>query len=275
MINTIIWSKDRACQLDLTLTTYKKYFAEWKDQQVNIIYTYTTPQYHQGYEIVKSKHPEFNWIKESNFRQDTINCFNTYRRPYTTFVVDDDVFVDYFSLKSDEFKIFESDPRIICVSPRMAPYISYCYPADLESPAPQFIPQYEKRVWNWKLPHLRGDWCYPSSVACHHIFRSEDLEYPINNIPFKFANSFEGNCLLGHIDNVVGQQRPLMVCFETSKCICAENNKVQNENQNRNENSHPLEHMNNMLISGKFLCPNSNHQVRINACHGPMKFNWV
>ena len=275
MINTIAWSKDRACQLDLTLTTYKKYFIDWKEQFLSIIYTSSSERYNQGYEIVKARHPEFNWVKETNFRQDTINCFNNYRRPYTSFFVDDDVFIDYFSTKSDEFKIFQNDPNIICVSPRIAPYVNFCYTIPLESPPPQFLPQYNKRVWNWKLGHLRGDWCYPSSVACHHIFRSEDLEYPINNIPFKFANSFEGNCLLGHIDNTIGLKRPLMVCFETSKCICSENNRVQNENQNRNENSHPISHLNDILLQGKRLCPDANHQMKSNACHSSVQIKWI
>lgn len=273
MINTICWSKDRACQLDLTLTTYKKYFTEWREQQVNIIYTSSNEKYNNGYELVKKLHPEFNWVRETNFRQDTINCFNSFRRPYTAFMVDDDVFIDYFSLKSDEFKLFQSNPSIICVSPRMAPYITYCYPAICDSPPPSFSSN-GPRVWNWKASHLRGDWCYPSSVACHHIFRSEDLEQPINNIPFKFANSFEGNCLLGHIDNVIGPKRPLMVCFATAKCICSENNRVQTENQNRNENSHPISYLNDMLLNGSRLCPDINHQMIINACHWPVQMKW-
>lgn len=271
MINTIMWSKDRACQLDLTLSTYKKYFTEWREQQVNIIYTASTPDYAKGYERVKSLHPEFNWIQESNFRQDTINCFNKFYRPFTTFVVDDDVFIDYFSLKSDEFNIFANDPSIICVSPRLAPYVTYCYPASIDSPPPQFIPHYPKKVWNWKLPHLRGDWCYPWSVACHHIFKSEDLQHAINNIPFKFANSFEGNCLLGHIN----ENRQHMICFDTAKCICSENNKVQTENMNRNENSHPLQFMNNQFLQGLRLCPDVNHQMILNACHGPVIIKWT
>ena len=73
MINTIIWSKDRACQLDLTLSTYKKYFSEWNSQQVNIIYTGSTDSYNQGYEIVKAKHKEFNWVRETNFRWEIHN----------------------------------------------------------------------------------------------------------------------------------------------------------------------------------------------------------
>jgi len=271
MINTISWSKDRACQLDLTLTTYKKYFSEWKEQPFSIIYTASTARYNAGYDIVKKRHPEFNWVKETNFRTDTISCFNKFKQPYTTFVVDDDVFIDFFSLKSDEFRTFQADQSIICISPRLAPYVTYCYPASLDSPPPTFDPNYNQKVWNWKQGHLRGDWCYPWSVACHHIFRTEDIEHAVNNVPFKFANSFEGNCLMGHIN----ERRPNMLCFQTAKCVCAENNKVQTENQNRNENSHSLEYLNETFLSGKRLCPDANHQKIFNACHAPISVVWI
>lgn len=271
MINTIAWSKDRACQLDLTLTTYKKYFTEWKSQFLSIIYTSSNPAFNQGYEIVKARHPEFNWVRETNFRQDTINCFDKYKRPFTTFMVDDDVFIDYFALKSDEFKLFLADPSIMCVSPRIAPYVTYCYPASIDSPPPPFLPQYSQKVWNWKLDYLRGDWCYPWSVSAHQIFRTEDLEHAIHNIPFRFANTFEGVCLLGHI----GNSRSNMVCFETSKVICAVNNKVQVEAANKHENTHPVDYLNHMLLQGKTLCPNINHQARLNACHGVVQLKFI
>lgn len=271
MINTIAWSKNRACQLDLTLSTYKKYFNDWQSQILSIIYTSTNPQFEQGYEIVKRLHPEFNWVRETNFREDTIRCFDKFKRPYTTFMVDDDVFIDFFSTKSDEFKIFANDPGVMCVAPRLAPYVTYCYPATEDSPPPQFLPNYEKKVWNWQLPHLRGDWCYPWSVSGHQIFKTEDLETPIHNIPFRFANTFEGVCLYGNM----GRSRPNMVCFETAKVICGVNNKVQIEAANRHENTDPVELLNMLLLQGKRLCPNANHQTRHNSCHGIVKLKFI
>lgn len=270
MINTILWSKDRACQLDLTLTTYKKYFKEWADQSVSIIYTHSNEAYGRGYEIVKKLHPEFNWVRETNFRLDTINIFNDKKRDYTAFLVDDDVFVDYFSLNSVEFNTFQQDPNIICLSPRMAPYVTYCYPASIPCTPSPFLSQYAgKKVWEWKNGTPNSDWSYPWSVACHHIFRSVDLQHAINNIPFRAPNSFEGNCLLGHIGD-----RPYMISYDTAKCICSTNNKIQMENMNRNENSHPVEFLNANFLAGKRLCPDINHQRILNACHGPLDYKW-
>jgi 3'-phosphoadenosine 5'-phosphosulfate sulfotransferase (PAPS reductase)/FAD synthetase len=71
MIKVISWSKDRPAQLDLTLSSLKKYFVNWREIDINIIYLDTTENYKKGYELVQKYHPEFNYIRETNFRQNT------------------------------------------------------------------------------------------------------------------------------------------------------------------------------------------------------------
>lgn len=146
MINVLCWSKNRSAQLDLTLSTYKKYFKEWKEQTLNIIYTYTDDFYKQGYDRVKQLHPEFNWIKERDFRNDTLLTLSSFL-PYTSFLVDDDVIINPFSIQDPEFKEFFSNEDIACLSCRMAPYINYCYTQNQPQSPPIFN---EKRMWNWK-----------------------------------------------------------------------------------------------------------------------------
>lgn len=261
-INIICWSKDRACQLDLTLSTFKKYFKEWKDQQVNIIYTYSNEFHKKGYDRVKELHPEFSWIKERNFKNDTVIAFNSFL-PYTSFIVDDDVFIDYFSIEDPEFQEFFKNEDIACVSPRMAPYVNFCYTQNQPQPPPAFN---EKRMWSWK--NAIHDWGYPFSVACLHIFRTKDLTF-LNHMFFKGPNSLEGG-----ICSEFPQKATQMICFNHSKCICSTNNKVQTENGNRHDNLNPLDDLNSNFINGKRLCPDINHQYVLNMAHGPLKYEW-
>lgn len=264
MINILIPSMNRAAQLDLTLTTLKKYFKEWKDQTYSIIYKAGNTEYKRGYELLKKYHPElcFQWIPESNFCQDTRNAFNNTIREYTAFLVDDDVFVDYMTLDSPEVKAFMRNPTILCVSPRIAPYVNFCYTQNAPQPPPAHF--YEERSWEWN--GLFGDWGYPMSIAAFHIFRTLDLAKAINNVYFPAPNYLEGVCLDPNRPN-----RPLMICFETSKCITATNNRVQSVNTNRNENTNPLDKTNEVFLSGKRLDPDANHQTKLNMCHGPLK----
>jgi hypothetical protein len=264
MIHFILCSKDRACQLDLTLSSMKKYFKEWKDQTFDILYTYSNEAYKKGYDKVMSLHPEFNWIKESNYRNDIINIFNNGKESLVSFLVDDDVFIDEVSLDSPEFKLFLENPKIACLSGRMAHYINFCYTANIEAPQPKFNPD---RTWDWTTPELKGDWNYPQSIASFHIFHKEDLAHAINHGNYRAPNTFEA-ALIPPI------HRPLMICFERAKCYCGTNNRVQTENMNRNENTHPIDSMNVMFTMGRRLSPTANYHLESNTAHGPVKYIW-
>lgn len=268
MIQVMYFSKDRACQLDLTLTSMKKHFKEWKDQEHVILYTYSNDEYRKGYERVMQLHPEFKWVKETNFRSDTIRLFNESQRPYVAFLVDDDVFLDDLTLESQEFKTFTQNTAIACLSPRMAPYVTFCYTANIPAPPPAFGPGL--KIWNWQDPKLCGDWNYPMSIASFHVFRREDLARPINIGNFRAPNSFEGTCLAPNPPN----HRPLMICYENAKCFCVTNNRVQTENGNRHENSAPLDQLNAAFVAGKRLSPHANYLHKANTAHGPAKYIW-
>lgn len=269
MIDVLIFSKDRACQLDLTLTTLKKHFKEWRTQTYTILYTYSNDLNRLAYDRVRNLHPQFQWVIENSFRQDVINIFNTGTNPYYSFIVDDDVFINGFSLDSPEFHEFKLNPHIACVSPRIAPYVNYCYTARISTPPPkEFI---NKTIWNWTNPELLGDWCYPQSIASFHIFRREDLNYSINNAPFRAPNSFEGTCLAPNPP----RHRPLMVCFEQCKVICGTNNRVQVENNNYHENTHTPEMLAKYFLLGKRLNPNINDGIIVPMCHGPVKLEFI
>jgi hypothetical protein len=245
----------------------KKYFKEWNQQNVSIIYKATTPEYKAGYDKVIEYHPEFNWIQESNYMVDTRNAFLNCEFPYVAFVVDDDLFVNPFSITDPEFQKFFNDPSILTMSCRMHPGITHCY---TQWNAPAHKPQFDAdRCWNWKQPGLSGDWCYPMSVASFHVFRKAEIHKQVMCIPFRQANDLEGLCLASHPPS-----NPRMICYETSKCICVTNNKVQNFNGNRHENTHPLEDLNKEFLSGKRLSPDVNDGLQLNTAHGPAKYEW-
>lgn len=260
-INVICWSMNRPAQLDLTLESYKRYFKDWKEQKLTIIYKETTDFFKQGYDLVKRYHPEFNWIKETNFRQDTINAFNS-NLPYTTFIVDDDVFIDNFSLCDPEFNLFFKSEDIACLSCRIAPYVNFCYTQN----KPQHAPKIENGIWN--INDGLFDWGYPMSVAAFHVFRTEDISYAMNNGNYRAPNTLEG-MLDSHRVN-----RPKMICYSQCKCITSTINRVQTENNNRHDNLADPSYLNMMFLRGYRLDPCINDKLIYNMCHGPIKLEW-
>ncbi len=72
MINGIVFSKDRAAQLDLLLKSISK---NAKDVfQLKVIYASSEISFEKGYEKLIDKHPEVKWMKEStNFKNDVMS----------------------------------------------------------------------------------------------------------------------------------------------------------------------------------------------------------
>lgn len=90
MIDLIVWSKDRACQLDLLLQSFELNCPNLFD--VNVLYTYSNDKFKQGYDILIEENNGVNFLKESNFREDTLSLFNSGNSNWVSFCTDDTVF---------------------------------------------------------------------------------------------------------------------------------------------------------------------------------------
>lgn len=236
MINIIIFSKNRAAQLDLLLNSIKMFFVDWNKYTFNILYTFDNEEYKKGYDIVKNIHSEFNYVREIDFKQDVLSLMKD--NPYTIYGVDDDVFIDKFSMDCQEINIFNNDEKIYCVSLRMHPKMNYCYTMNIFTNPPIFI---EKNIWNW-YGH-QGDWEYPHAIDLS-LFRTKDIINMVKDLNYNNPNSFEGVC------NCHRLNKPLMMCFDKAKIVNIPLNRVNGICPNRCENI-SAEYLNNQLLSGK------------------------
>ena len=89
MINAIIFSKDRASQLNLFLNSVEKNAKNIFE--LRIIYTYSDEIFGKGYDKLIKKYPEAKWFRQSSdFKQDVLTNLET-NNNYTTFFTDDDI----------------------------------------------------------------------------------------------------------------------------------------------------------------------------------------
>ena len=265
MINIIIFSKDRACQLDLLLSSMQRFFREWSEQQVSVLYAASDDAFAAGYERLRALHPHAHYLRETSFQDDLIRLFLDFKRPFTSFLVDDDIFIDHLTLDSVEFHRFASDRRVLALSGRMCPRLDYFYMKDVTVRPPRFGPD---RTWRWK--GLAGDWGYPMSVSGLHIFRTDDLYTPVVETPYTNPNTFEGRALLKH-----PPRRPLMICYAEAKVFCVAVNKVQTVNQNRHADSYPVERLNTLFLDGRRLSCANHHLIRRRSAHGELEYEWT
>lgn len=223
-LNMIIFSCNRACQVDLLLRSMKLMFKEWRDQNIVITYECTHENYAHGYDLAAKLHPDVTFLKRQSFRGDLPKIFDSVDLPYTVFFPDDDVFLHNFTLECNEFKRFEQDSNITCFSLRLAPYIDYSYANKGPCPHPQSIDP-TMMIWNWQ--QQASDWGYPMSID-GHIFRSHQLRPLIHNLNYAMPNSLEQ----AMVENHHAMPGNLMICLPEQRIVNVPVNKVQTENNN-------------------------------------------
>ncbi len=221
-IKTIIFSKNRACQLEVLLRSLN--FSS------NVIYTYDSA-FKSGYDKLITMYPKVNFILEKDFKLQIIECMENSSEEFVLFLVDDDVMIKSFAENCPEFEEFKKNQDIISLSLRLAPYYDGA-------------PKMDNNIWNWR--GLKHDWGYPMSVSAH-IFRRQDILPIMINGEFKNPNDLEV-LLRKNPPN-----KPLMICVSEPNIINTPANVVQTKyrlNRFGNAGISP-EEMNDKFLSGQ------------------------
>jgi len=263
MLEVVIFSKDRACQLEFLLRTIKNRFDRWQEVDFHVVYTFSDQRFGEAYNAVIGMHPEFDFVYEGDhqggFRGVTLDLIG--KQPYVMFLVDDDAFKEAFSLQSPEFETFAHDPDIVCLSLRMCPRMDYCYTRDHASA----IPPFERgTVWNWTLGEY--DWHYPMSLD-GNIFRSAEMVPLMRSLDFFNPNSLEARLAESPLPN------PLAICFTESKVINLPVNRVQDTAPNRH-GSEDAETLNSRFLGYQRISERTVAGVRNPSPHHELPLVW-
>jgi len=262
-MNIIVFSKNRAGQLELFLRSIKKYFKDIEKFQIKILYLYTDEFFEKGYTKLIGMYKDLNilWVKEENFKID-LNILLDVSKKHTIFFVDDDVFKEPFSIEDKEFKIFEKNNDILCLSLRLHPNLTYCYTANVKQIKPVFD---ENNVFDWR--GRTGDYGYPMSLEAH-FFRTKDIIYYIRYINYNGPNPLESNMASQPLN------MPKMICYKKSITMNVPVNKVQNWNNNLHGNI-SAEYINEQFLSGKIIDLSTFDGFENISCHQEVCLNFV
>ena len=241
-ITTIIFSKNRACQLELLLRNL--------NMPASILYTYD-PEFKAGYEKLIKVYPVINFVLETDFKQQVIDMLGK----YTMFLVDDDIMIEHFDINCPEFDEFKQNQDILCLSLRLAPYYKKC-------------PILVNNTWEHK-PITRGDWGYPMSVSSN-IFRKEDILPIIEREEITDPNNLEIK-LRRNTPN-----RPFMKCFDAPKIINNLANDVQTRYRNSNVVGIPVQYLEEGFLKDKTLSLSDIQEKakKSDCCFLSTKYEW-
>lgn len=237
-ITTIIFSKNRACQLELLLRSL--------NLPATVIYTFD-PTFASGYDKLIKMYPDVRFVLETDFKAQLLELLAKSPEEYAMFLVDDDVMIEPFEEKNySEFEEFKKNKAILCLSLRLAPHYEE---------APDFQ---DNNTWNWR--GLKHDWGYPMSVSAH-IFRKQDI------LPIMIGGSFNMPNDLEVLLRKNPPTRPLMMCVDKPNIINIPANLVQTKYRpNRFKNMGvSAEEINDKFLSG--------HRISLNDIMGKARYS--
>jgi len=181
VISAIVFSKDRACQLDFLLTSLIQKGNELFD--ISVLYEHSNDSFKAGYSRLKEKYPSLNWVEETDFQKDTTDLI-TKGGDLVCFFVDDNIL--YRKIEADEeviTKLFDNRD-VFCLSLRLGANTiiqnEYVMQECVIPLRGEFVNE-TFLVWNWiaQCEHCRapltGNYAYPFSVD-GHIFKKSLVE---------------------------------------------------------------------------------------------------
>jgi len=250
MIDVLIFSKDRACQLDLLLTSIEDNFKEINN--VKIVCKGSDDNFIKGYMKLFEKYPEHSWFPETTLIEDIKNIVNHFEEEFAMTLVDDEIVIRDHSIKPlvDVLKSYEN---IHCASIRLGTNIgNYCYTADLYCDIPEFdvmrLGEDSVYKWDWTKGDGRVDWYYPSCINSH-IYRTSFLKHWMNQIRRGNVNDTEGM-----LNSNRGEFKHHMICMKKSKTINIANNLTQTGyNRHSSKKEFSLKKLNKLFLDGDVI----------------------
>lgn len=248
MINVLIFSLDRACQLDLCIRSIRSRFKSIGT--IHVLYNYTNDIYRQGYDIVKSSHGRIEWHKENDFQKDTKDIIiNKFDKELSLCFVDDEIIfnpIDEPDIRqiTDAFK---NDSRAVAISLKLHKGVTYCYSAQFDIDLPEFINDAVFLVWDWTKSNPNGEWGYPHCIN-GHIYRTDEFKALINSINFGFPNELEGR-----MNENRNYNKPLLYSFLTPRVFCIANNYVKSAEPEQIDTEHSVRSLNDKFLDGNII----------------------
>jgi hypothetical protein len=262
IVSMLVFSKDRALQLEVMLRTFYQCCADAELAEVNIIYATSTERHALQYVAVSEAYPQARFRPERNFREDTIHFAR--RGSYLLFAVDDAVFVGRFHLQ-EGVRVLAEHPELIGFSFRLGSNITAHYPTGTAQEPPSVVPL--------RAGLLQADWtssaqyfAYPLEVSSS-LFRTADIMPLLEQQPYDHPNTLES--MLNGCKHAHTTAQPTLAFYEKSVAFCIPLNVVQDRFDNRHATSQnwSVEALAARFARGERLFPNGLIGLVPVSCH--------
>lgn len=262
MIQAIVFSKNRAAQLDFFLRSAKARATMF--EPISVLFTASNASFMEGYHRCQKRHPEVVFCREHHFQTAVETLLEEGSTPYVSFFCDDDVFFRPLFWQSWPNRILDRFKQVLCVSLRLGENTLQCYPMNLNQKLPVTIPPIQPGVMAWEWKGAIGDWGYPGSLD-GHVFRRHTLREILREREYTNPNRMEDQLN----DACKQREEPYMASYTRSLLVNIPANRVNSTHPNRFGEHIGIEPevLNAAYLGGKQVKLASFHETTITAAH--------
>jgi hypothetical protein len=258
-VNCIVFSKDRAMQLDACLRSIERFSGYRGD--IIVIFKATSRGFEDGYQLLSGTTSARLFSQRRDLKVEVLDAIDPSRR-CTVFHTDDDVFFRQppgFAVPASGFAAF---------SQRLGKNTTYCHPLDRLQPLPSFEERDALLAWNWT--RAKHDFAYPMSLD-GHVFPTDLVRPLIERVQFDNPNEFE--------DALHAQRHRMpaaMLAFRESCLVSIPANVVTSTHRNRSTNRADWSPavLNRRFLAGERIDLDAMEFLRVNGAHCdiPLRF---
>jgi hypothetical protein len=294
----IIFSRDRALQLEATLRSFLLHCQDPEQIHLNVLFLTTNLFHARQYDELARDFTgslSLRLIPQIDFRSDILklllptgepkhwmnirhqiikigprlgflNRFRLARAPmdYVLFMVDDNLFVRDFRLQSIETAL-NANPDVLGFSLRLGSNTTYCYSKNAAQRLPSFI-RVEKGFLKFDWTNGELDFSYPLEISSS-IYRSRQIWNVLNRVSFSNPNTLENRMATNK--RYFRKTSPYLLCPDQSVTFCNPINKVQTvwENRSGSNPDYSVENLADLFTKGYRIQVEFYSDFTPNACH--------
>lgn len=264
----LVFSKNRAMQLDCTLRTFFKKCLDNDQIDVSVLYKCSNPANEDQYSRLKDLFPKVDFFEETNFRDNVLYILSGYK--YVLMCVDDTIFTNPFKV-DDALEVLK-DESVIGFSLRLGSNIKYSYMTDMEQIAPNFNPhEYSDNIQVFNWTDQMGDFAYPLELSSS-IYRTDDIYNIAMRINWGCPNALE--YCLDSFKSVISDKH-MLGCYNTSVAFANPVNSVQTYCSGNKFGNISCEFLSDKFYKGYRIDTLPFHGLVSNSCHQEVAFKFI
>jgi glycosyltransferase involved in cell wall biosynthesis len=272
----LIFSKDRALQLDLCLRSWRasvKEDSHAKCCRVQVLYTASSEHHEVRYRRLMRDYHEVEWVRQFHFLRDVKRIIRTC--PWCMFVVDDSVFLRPVDLGLVFRTLTAHGDRAMGFSLRLGRNIQQSYTLGSEQLLPGFLPSGDPELLCWEWATAQGDFAYPLELSSSVYASALILNLLEGATLLRNPNELEQ--WLHEAGSILAAARPHLFSYASSACVSNPLNLVQQTAANRHARGPGLsaEDLGRRFDVGDRLDLSGWWGRQVNSVHDPLLPSWL